>query len=409
MRRHEIPILLAILLDLVGFGMAFPDVQIRAQQMGANGVVIGLLLASQFAIQILVSPRWGALSDRIGRKPVVLFCTLLSASSMVIYAVTDSLWGILVCRIIGGFAAANVVVAQAYLADITEESERGAALARIGAAISLGLIAGPVLGGQLAQMGGSSLLGYVAASASGLGVLILWLGMKHVPPAEERKPGKSPIIDIRLLREVPDLRPMFILAAVAWFALACLEGTFGRLMSSIFTFPLSELSLTFTKPQGVSGAVFGWESLIAVIFQGWLYARISKRISAPNLLRLGYIFQGIGLVLTPFAPTIGIVLLFSSLYSSGAALANPTVNTICSNLVSSERQGELFGLLQAARSIGFLLGPLLGGALFDVDRSAPYILAGGVAILAAALVGTKAKKSGQIIEEPPTQLTQPSA
>ncbi|MBC8063240.1 MAG: MFS transporter [Chlorobia bacterium] len=386
MRKQEIPILIAVFLDLVGFGMAFPDVQLRAQHLGASGPIIGILLASLFAVQFLVSPRWGALSDRIGRKPIAVFCTVLSAVSMLVYASTDSLWGILASRILGGFAAANVVVAQAYMADITAEKERGAVMGRIGAAISVGLIGGPFIGGQLAQAGGSSLLGYVAASASGLGALMLLFGMKGTPPKEKREPGRAPIIDIRLLRDLPDLRPMFVLAAVAWFALACLEGTFGRLIDYKFAFPLHDLGLSFTKPQGASGAVFGLESLISFAIQGLLYAWIASRVNFRHLLRFGFVMQGIGLILTPFAPGLGLIFLFSSIYSAGGALANPTVNTICSNLVPENRQGELFGLLQAARSIGFLLGPLIGGALFDVSPYAPYILAGGVATVAALLV-----------------------
>ena len=103
MRRYEVPILIAILLDLVGFGMAFPDVQLRAEELGAPGFLIGMILASLFAVQIVFSPKWGAVSDSIGRKPVAVVCTALSAGSMVIYATTDSLWGILASLILGLF------------------------------------------------------------------------------------------------------------------------------------------------------------------------------------------------------------------------------------------------------------------------------------------------------------------
>lgn len=387
MRRYELPILIAILLDLVGFGMAFPDVQLRAEELGAPGVVIGMILASLFAVQIIVSPKWGALSDRIGRKPVAVACTALSACSMVVYATTDSLWGIVASRILGGLAAANVVAVQAYLAERTTEDERGPMMGRIGAAISVGLIAGPFVGGQLAQMGGSQLLGWVAAGASGTGALLLFFGMKGAAPKKtEEKPPKTPFFDLRLLKDLPDLRPMVILAATAWFALACLEGTFGRLIAQMFDFPLHELGMSFTKPQGASGAVFGLESLVSFAIQGLLFSWISARISFPNLLRIGFVMQGVGLLLTPFSPGFGLILLFSSIFSAGGALANPTINTICSSLTPESRQGELFGLLQAARSIGFLLGPLLGGALFDLFPAAPYILAGGVAVFAALLV-----------------------
>jgi len=388
MKRYELPVLIAIFLDLIGFGMAFPDIQLRAQAMGASGLVIGLLLASLFAVQFVVSPKWGALSDRVGRKPIVVACTVLSALSMLVYATTDSLWGILASRILGGFAAANVVVAQAYLADHSDEGDRAAVMGRIGAAISIGLIVGPFVGGQLVEAGGSHLMGLTAAAASGFGALALLFGMKHEPPTESREPGKAPIIDLRLLKDLPDLRPMFVLAAVAWFALACLEGTFGRLLAARYHFPLTELGMHFTKAQGASGAVFAMESLISFAIQGLLFAWIAKRIADRSLLRIGYVLQGVGLLLTPFAPALGLLFAFSAIYSAGGALSGPTINTICSNLTPEKRQGELFGLLQAARSIGFLVGPMLGGVLFDWHPAAPYVLAGGVATFAALLVPT---------------------
>jgi DHA1 family multidrug resistance protein-like MFS transporter len=289
-------------------------------------------------------------------------------------------------RILAGLAAANVVVTQAYLAETTQESERAGVMGRIGAAISIGLIVGPFFGGQLVQIGGSQLLGIVAGSASAVGAVILAIGMKNLPPKSKREPGKTPIIDFRLLSEVPGLKSMFVLATVAWFALACLEGTFGRLVAHKFEFPLTELGMHFTLPQGASGTVFALESLVAFAVQGLLYGTLAKKFEFGTLLRLSYILQGIGLLLTPFAPGFGVILAFSALYSLGGAISNPTVNTACSNMVSEEKQGELFGLLQASRSIGFLFGPLIGGALFDLRPSLPYVVAGAVAIAAALLV-----------------------
>ena len=386
MRRYEFPILAALFLDLIGFGMAFPDVQIRAEKLGAPGWGIGLLLASLFAVQFFASPRWGRLSDRIGRKPVVIICTLLSAASMLVYALTNSLEGILFSRVLAGLAAANVVVAQAYMAEHTSESERGGAMGRIGAAISVGLIGGPFVGGQLVQIGGSHLLGLVAASASGLGALILFVGMKGLKPDEAREPGKAPVIDFRLLKDIPRLAPLFLIAAVSWFALACLEGTFGRLLEARFHFPNSDLGATFTLPQGASGAIFGLESLIAFVVQGILYERATKRFGEKPLLTVGFLLQGAGLVCTPFAPGLALVAVASGIYSLGAALGGPAINSLCSNMTPESRQGELFGLLQASRSIGFLVGPMIGGILFDAWIPGPYVLAGAIAIVATLLV-----------------------
>ncbi len=388
MRLREGPLLFAIFLDLVGFGMAFPDLQLRAEQFRAPGWLIGLLLSSYFAVQMLASPRWGSLSDRIGRKPVLLACTALSSLSMVAYAFAENVWLILASRILAGLAAANVVVAQAYIADNTTEEQRAASMGRVGSAILIGLVAGPALGGELAHRGGNYLMGLCAAGASAMSLVWIYFAVEQQPPRAERKPGSRALLDLRLLRDVPRLRRIFFVSAGGWFALACLEGTFGRLIKHMFGLGQREF-----------GWIFSYESLLGALL-GLLMARIALRFASEAILRVGYLLQGVGLGLTPLAPllvagvgavgaypvqivSIGIA---STIYAIGLGLVNPTLNTVSSNLTPADRQGELFGLLQAARSAGFLAGPAIGGVLFDWQPAAPYALAAGVAVLAALLI-----------------------
>src|SRR5688572_19480000 len=228
--RSLLPLYFAIFLDLVGFGMAFPDLQLRAEEFGAPGWLIGALLSSYFVIQFIASPHWGRLSDRVGRKPVLAFCTGLSAASMLVYAFADNIWVILFSRVLAGLAAANVVVAQAYIADNTPENKRQKAMGQMSSAILLGLIAGPAIGGFLAKLGGNYLLGLSAAWASALSLIWILLAVPHQKPKEAREPGKAPVFAFGILKDVPDLRRIFWIAAAGWFVLACLEGTFGRLI-----------------------------------------------------------------------------------------------------------------------------------------------------------------------------------
>lgn len=375
MNAKEAPILAAMFLDLLGFGMLIPDVQLRAQALGAPGWLIGAILASMFVVQFVASPRWGALSDRVGRKPVLVACSLLSAAAMLVYAAAGSLLLIFLSRVVAGLGAANVAVAQAHLADTTEGPERTAAMGRVGAAISSGLIAGPALGGMLADAGGNRLLGTVAGCASLVGALLIAFGLRYAPPTAERRPGKPPILDLRLVRENPSLTPLLVVAAVAWFALATLEGTFGRLIQAKLGMGTAEF-----------GWIFSYESLLGVVVQGLLLAWVVKRVREPSLLRMAYVAQGIGLALTPFSPGLAVLFVCSTVYALGSSLANPTVSSLCSKLTPDDRQGELFGLMQTARSVGFVLGPILGGQLFDWRPEAPYLLAGGVCVAAALLV-----------------------
>jgi MFS family permease len=372
--RILLALLFAIFLDLVGFGMAFPDVQLRAEQFGAPGWLIGILLSSYFITQFLVSPHWGRLSDRIGRKPVLSVCTALSALSMVVYAFADSIWGILFARILAGLAAANVVVAQAYIADNTPEDQRQKSMGQMSSAVLIGLIAGPAIGGFLAELGGNRLMGLTAAGASTLSLLWILLAVPHQPPAAERQPGKAPLLAFGILRELPDLRRIFWIAAAGWFVVACLEGTFGRLIKHNLGYGQAEF-----------GIVFSWESLVGALIGlgiGWL----SKRMSSSAIIRSGYVLQALGLGYTPFARNLIELLVCGSLFALGTGITNPTLNAVGSLVTPPTRQGELFGVLQATRSLGFFVGPMIGGLLFDQLPMAPYLLAGGVAAIAALII-----------------------
>ncbi len=386
-RGSEASLLFAVFLDLLGFGMIISDIQLRAQEyirpLGLSpGPVIGALLASTFIIQTLVSPRWGVLSDRIGRKPVVVGCTAISALAMLVYGLSNGLVLLFASRILAGFGAANVAVAQALIADKFDGPARTAALGRVGAAISVGLITGPPLGGLLAHFYGSHVLGFTAAAASFLGALWMSFTLDSPKPVHEEQPKKRKLIDVSLLTELPKLRPLVLIAIISWFSLATLEGTFARLIKALFGYD----QLQF-------GFLFGYEAFLGFVVQGILLALAVRWFRESKLLKIAYVLQGVGLALNPFSADLvaflpGLVTLFiaSTLYALGSSLANPTVNSLCSKMTPDSRQGELFGLLQGTRSIGFVAGPVLGGWLFDHSPQAPYYMAGAVCLLAALLV-----------------------
>lgn len=382
MKAREVPVLFAIFLDMIGFGIAFPDLQIRAEQYGASGIGIGLLLSSYFAVQLVVSPWWGKLSDRVGRKPILLICTALSSVSMIAYAFLPNVWGILASRLLAGFAAANVVVGQAYLADITPESERGGAMGRMSAALLLGLVGGPAMGGFLGKYGGNYGLGLVAASMSALACVWIALGVKHVPPAEAREPGRKRFaFNFGILFDLPALARVMVFAMAGYFVLACLEGTFGRLIER-----------TLGYDQRHFGIIFSYESLLGA-GMGLIFGRLSKVLSYTSLLKIGYLTQGIGVALTPHAPNFPMLVIASTLWGFGLGLITPTINTVATELTPSDRQGEVFGVLQATRSAGFLVGPALGGWLFDIRPALVYYVAAGVAILAGIVIWVPGRKS----------------
>lgn len=374
---HELPLLLAVFLDLAGFGMILPDIQTRLEAMGAAGWLIGTVFSSYFVVQTVASPLWGRWSDRAGRKPVLILCGLLSAAALMLYAGAQSIAWLFASRILAGLGGANVVAAQAYIADTTEEDTRSEALGRMGVAITGGLLCGPVIGGYLSAVGGHVLLGSVAAALSLLGVCGIALAVRPVPPrrgeADARK--SSPFnFGWNLIRDIPAVRPLFLLASTAYFALACLEGTFGRLIQH----KLGLGAFYF-------GLIFGYEALLGVVTQTLILPWVNRRFAPKTLLRAAYAAQSVGLGLTPLAPNLWFLFAASTLFAVGTGLANPTVQGAGSAAVPAERQGELFGLLQATRSLGFLIGPILGGALFDWRPESPYFLAGVVLAIGAVV------------------------
>ena len=385
-RKTEAPILAAVFLDLLGFGMIISDIQLRAEKMvphgWPSGVIIGAILAATFVTQIVVSPLWGSYSDRHGRKWVVVGCTVISGIAMLTYGFAGSIWILLLSRVLSGFGSANVAVGQALISDMYEPEQRTAALGRIGAALSAGLVVGPALGGFLATAGGNFLVGSVAGIASLIGAGWMMVGLPNPEPKAEGAKSKTGGFNLSLLRDLPKLRPLVVIAVVAWLSLATLEGTFARLISHLFQYD-----------QRHFGLIFGYESILGIAIQGVLLTWFVNRFSSTHLLRGAYLVQGLGLALNPFAgllmPTVvpfAILMVASTFYAFGSSISNPTVNGLCSRLAPDSRQGELFGLLQGARSVGFMIGPLAGGALFDWQPAAPYILSGSVCLAAAALV-----------------------
>lgn len=367
------PIYAAIAFDLAAFGMAFTDIALRAKSYGAAPWLVGLILSSYFLFQIVSSPRWGAISDRIGRKPVAVMCTVLSALSMVVYALMPTLIGIVISRVLAGFAAANVAIIQASLADATEGDARASAMGKFSAAINAGLMVGFAGGGVVAEHLGARSMGFMGASLSAIAALCLWFGMPASPPKAKSEQRQSHF-GLGLLRDHPRLTRLFVLAAISWFSLACLEGTFAQL-----------LQIQFSQGQTVFGFILMFEMVLGFVLQSLFFERIQRRFGKEWTLRAGYVLMGGGLALTPFAPNLALLVCFGSFYAIGKGLADPSMNLLTSEATPEDRQGEMFGLLQSARNLGFLGGPSLGGYLFGISVAIPYVVAGVVSISAAAL------------------------
>lgn len=369
MNRTAWVVVAAVFLDMLGFGMLIPGVQLRLESFGAPSWMIGLVQSSTFVIQSACAPFWGRLGDVWGRKLVFVGCTFLSALSMGVYGLASQVAVIAPSRCLAGFGAANVAAGQALLSG--SERDRTANLGRVGAALTTGLVAGPALGGVVATQWGDAAVGWMACGFSLTGAVLAAFLLPNPQPASDSGPKQRG----SLLKLNPALRGLVVLSAVAWLSLACLEGTFGRLIRFQHGYGEREF-----------GFLFAFESLVGVIVQGAALRWLERRFGDTALLVVGFLLQGLGLALTPLAPGLSVLFATSLLYAAGSSVANPSLQSRASLMVEESRQGELFGVLQSARSAGFMVGPTLGGVMFGIAPSLPYFVAGGVCLVAAVLV-----------------------
>ncbi|MGI8924061.1 MAG: MFS transporter [Fimbriimonadales bacterium] len=360
--------LIAIFLDLTGFGMMFPDVQLRGQELGIPGWRIGAILASYYIIQFVLSPFWGRLSDDVGRRKILLVCTGLSAVAMFAYGLLPGEPALWAGRVLAGFGAGNVAIAQAFVADAAESKyDRARALGLMGAVVSAGLVLGPVVGALAVEIGGKLALGVIAGGLSSIGGLLILAKLAKVPAARSDQPAR---VGFSLIAKSSILRSLFLVAILGWFALACLEGTFGRYLEWKFGFGRMEF-----------GAFLALEAAVAFL-QGFTFPALSKKLSNRAILYGSFALQAIGFVLIPLAPSIPMLIVASILFGVGLGLSGPAINVLAVNAALPNVRGGVLGTLQGARAAGFFLGPIVAGGLFDAFPPAPYYLAAALATIA---------------------------
>lgn len=366
-KRQEATLWLLVFLDMFGFTMLVPDLQFHIKGLGAKDWQIGAILTAMFAAQTVFSPLWSSLSDKVGRKRILLLCTGFSAAAMFLYAWSNTLLLVVAVRVLAGMGAANVSVANAMLYSLTPPDKRDEATGGFFGAMSAGLILGPVAGGNIAAMWGRLPLGILAGSLSLLGILAAVAILPQDEPVSTEKSKEKFRLRLSLFRDVPAIRVLAVVAMVSWFALALLEGTFGLLIQH--TLGLGEREF---------GLIFGFESIIGLLCQKFVMVRLRQRWSRHGLLATCLLLQGIGLGLTPVAPSLGFLFVASALFAFGNSLTTPLVNLAASDLVPESRHGELFGLFQGSRGFGFMVAPAIGTQLFSLAPPYPYFAAAGV-------------------------------
>ncbi len=373
---------LTIFIDLLGFGLIIPALPFYAESFGASFLTIGVLSASYSAMHFLFSPLWGRLSDRLGRRPVLLIGLAGSAIAFLMFGLAESLLMLFVARILAGIlSSATLPTAQAYIADTTSEADRAKGMGLIGAAFGLGFIFGPAVGGILTKYG----YGFPALVASGMSALnFIWAYWKLPETQSEQSHGvHRSLLSISSLRELFSVPMLGILIGVFFvqvYAFSQMEATFAL-------FCEHRLSLDAVHV----GWILAEVGVISAIVQGALMGKLVRAFGEAPLARTGLLLMALGLGVMGFVQSTPQLVAVAPLLAIGSALMNPTINSLISKAAPPGKQGLTMGAAQSIAALGRVFGPPSGTALFQfVGLSAPYWV-GGLMMGAVALVKLKKK------------------
>lgn len=414
-------VFLTVFIDLIGFGMVLPLLPIYSKDFGASGWMIGLIIASFSAMQFLFAPAWGRLSDRIGRRPVLLVSTAGASISYALFAMASSLGGssalllLLVSRVFAGIFGANITVAQAYIADITPPEQRSAKMGLVGMAFGLGFIFGPALGALSYKLLGLTGPGWVAAGLCALNfALALFILPESWRPSSEHVAGRPRLAQWAHTLAQPNIGLLIAIFFLATFCFATFETTLGLLISRNFHLDYQHDDHAKT----LVGYLFAYCGVIGALVQGGTIGRLVKALGESKLIVLSLVLTGVSLALVPFSqgrepfawglllqkaglPWLSLLFLLA-LLSVGTSLTRPPLFGLLSMLTPKQEQGAVIGVAQSAGSLARIVAPIFAATLFDYNPVWPYAVCGAVSLFAAwwawqslgktesALVGAKA-------------------
>ena len=419
MKRSPLVILLlTVLLDLIGFGIVLPLLPTYAKDLGANPFMIGLIAAIFSIMQFIFSPLWGKLSDKIGRRPVMLISIFVTAVSYLVFSQASTIPLLIFARGLSGIGSANIAAAQAYITDVTDSKSRSGAMGMMGAAFGLGFIIGPLIGGILKHNYGIQMVGYVSSSLIFIDfILAVFLLPESNKFAEKIKFGflKKRTADSEPRRSTSTFLGEKLKEYGEGLKLAFSSRPLALLMIAnyIYTFAIVNMQVAsillwkeyFSASDQQIGYIFAYVGIWTVIVQGGLIGKLIKMLGEHKLFLWGHLFSFIGIFFVPFAPptslfSLGLVILF--FFAIGTSLVNPINMSMISLYSYKEKQGQILGLSQSVNSFARIMGPFSGSILYGMNFHAPYIFAGILtligAIIAFSLFKYKIEALGHSVE-----------
>jgi DHA1 family tetracycline resistance protein-like MFS transporter len=366
-------------IDILGFGILIPLVPYMGVRFNATPEWITPIMGAYSLCQLVAAPFWGRLSDRYGRRPILMSSLAGACISYLVLGFADSIWWLLVSRMLGGFMAGNISAAFAYASDVSEPQKRAASLGLIGAAIGIGFTAGPAIGGMLAgndlQTASFLLPAAVSACLSVLAILLVTFMLPESNTAQlraQRRAGPRTGA-IRLLLERPALRFIAAAALLVTIAQSILDSILGLWALEKYGF----------GPRTVGLLIF-CVAVLAVFTQGVLVRILVPRLGEPRLATLGILTFVTGLLIVSEAAGVGFTVMGLALCGIGVGAFTPSNSALASQQSDTHDRGAVMGTYQSSSSLARVIGPFASGPLYAVLGSKAPFLAGACVALPAA-------------------------
>ncbi|RPI70146.1 MAG: MFS transporter [Ignavibacteriales bacterium] len=364
-RSSLLLIFITVFIDLIGFGILIPILPtIAVKDFNASEFEIGLLVAVFSFVQFIFNPFFGSVSDKKGRKPIIVFCLLLSGISYLIFAVAGSYLVLFLSRIVAGLGGSSISVAQAYVADITTKENRARGMGIIGAAFALGFVFGPLIGGFLSEYG-IDVIGYTGASFSFIAFLITWFILPESLKEKSVRTSRS-ILNFKAMGAAlkrPGIGIIIFVFFIITFSMSNIFGTFSLLGYS--DYHLSDMQI---------GILFGIMGVFSAISQTVLINFLSKRFKEVTIISFGTLLIFISMILMPNSTNYTMLGIVSGVFTLGTGLLIPTSLSLLSKVTPDNEQGSILGINQSFSALGRVLGPLWGGFSFQFfGHSFPFL------------------------------------